>query len=48
MITPGDRIKIIDFGLARVTAVVAGDEATHSMEMTAPGIVVGTVYDMSL
>jgi len=48
MITPGDRIKIIDFGLARVTAVVAGDEATHSMEMTAPGIVVGTVSYMSL
>ncbi len=46
MITSDDRIKILDFGLAKQTTVAVGDE-TIASHHTVPGMIVGTVAYMS-
>jgi formylglycine-generating enzyme required for sulfatase activity/dienelactone hydrolase/predicted Ser/Thr protein kinase len=52
MITPRGEVKVLDFGLAKVTQRPTGDkEAEESgptkREQTAPGVVMGTVHYMS-
>jgi TolB-like protein len=48
MITPESRLKVLDFGLAKLRPALgeAGDEAT-TQTMTQPGVVMGTVQYMS-
>lgn len=47
MITADGRIKILDFGLAKQTAVAAGVDETIATNHTVPGMIVGTVSYMS-
>jgi Tol biopolymer transport system component len=47
MITSEGRIKILDFGLAKQTAVAAGGDETIATHHTVPGMIVGTVSYMS-
>jgi eukaryotic-like serine/threonine-protein kinase len=46
-ITRDGRVKILDFGLAKQTGVVAANAASRSTEVTDYGLVVGTVGYMS-
>jgi hypothetical protein len=47
-VTTDERVKILDFGLARATSTSAPDESTESAGLlTAPGSVLGTVAYMS-
>jgi predicted ATPase/Tfp pilus assembly protein PilF len=48
-LTPRGQVKLLDFGLAKRFAPEAGvpSEATRSAELTAPGVIVGTVAYMS-
>ena len=46
LITKQDRVKILDFGLAKHTAAAAS-ETTRTMAVTHPGTIVGTVAYMS-
>jgi serine/threonine protein kinase/Flp pilus assembly protein TadD len=49
MITPEGQIKVLDFGLAKLTQVVAGDSEadTRTILETTPGMIAGTVAYMS-
>src|SRR5277367_5513274 len=45
MVTPDERVKVLDFGIAKMTSRVAGnslDETVTAIHLTAPGAVVGT------
>jgi tRNA A-37 threonylcarbamoyl transferase component Bud32/tetratricopeptide (TPR) repeat protein len=49
MVTPESRIKILDFGVAKLAGrfVSATDAITTALDATAPGLIVGTVSYMS-
>ena len=49
IVTPGDRVKVLDFGLAKLLdpAAVAAEAATHTSPITETGIAVGTAAYMS-
>ena len=48
MLTPEGRVKILDFGLAKQSAIpVAADEETLTVRQTEPGMIVGPVNYMS-
>ncbi len=50
MVTPDGRLKVLDFGLAKIGAVTAAEAAESQLpteEMTRDGIIVGTVPYMS-
>ena len=47
MLTPGDRTKILDFGLARQTVKVQDTDTTRTVFNTDPGTVMGTAAYMS-
>src|SRR5204862_3156492 len=51
MITPRGQVKVLDFGLAKVTPVTTPDQASDSelatRVKTSPGVVMGTVNYMS-
>ncbi len=48
MITPGKQVKVLDFGLAKLTEAVGPEDETRTrVEHTLPGMIVGTVAYMS-
>jgi serine/threonine-protein kinase len=50
MVTPDQQVKVLDFGIAKMTAQVAGDprgETRSAVPVTIPGMVVGTISYMS-
>src|SRR5262249_19835620 len=47
LITREGRVKILDFGLAKMAAAVSASEATRTITTTNPGTVLGTVAYMS-
>ncbi len=47
LVTPGGRVKILDFGLAKAIAQEKPMDATATMMLTEPGTVIGTVSYMS-
>src|SRR6185369_15227082 len=47
MVTPDSQIKILDFGLAKLSEPIAETEANTLSALTEPGMVVGTVAYMS-
>jgi serine/threonine protein kinase/tetratricopeptide (TPR) repeat protein len=50
MVTPDQQVKVLDFGIAKVTPQVAGDpdgETRTLVEGTTPGMVMGTISYMS-
>ena len=47
MITPEGRLKILDFGLAKLQTALGGDSEGTTQTMTQPGVVMGTVLYMS-
>lgn len=49
MITPEGQIKVLDFGLAKLTQVVGGEAQSDTLTMleTTPGVIAGTVAYMS-
>jgi serine/threonine-protein kinase len=47
MVTPDSQIKILDFGLAKLSEPVAETEANTLSALTEPGMVVGTIAYMS-
>jgi serine/threonine-protein kinase len=47
MITPDQRLKVLDFGLAKLQPTFGGDSDDTAQTMTQPGVVMGTVQYMS-
>jgi eukaryotic-like serine/threonine-protein kinase len=47
MVTADDRIKLLDFGLAKRTGALASSEEAATEALTSPGTMVGTVQYMS-
>ena len=47
MLRPDGYIKVLDFGLAKLTEAVAGDSEATTLVQTDPGVVIGTVQYMS-
>ncbi len=47
MITSEDRLKVLDFGLAKLQPAIDGDSDGTVQTMTQPGVVMGTVQYMS-
>ncbi len=46
-VTPDGRVKILDFGLAKISEPIAHDDSTHTVMKTAPGTLMGTLAYMS-
>ena len=47
MVTPDDRVKIVDFGLAKAAGDDESSMAAHTQTQTADGLIIGTVPYMS-